>query len=185
MNDWAQRKPLRLRGDDYGWTGYYFVTVCTAVRGENILAEIFPGDAPVGAIINRPIVNRLIVNPPFINPPPPKVALTPVGKITEQAISEIPSHYPNIKVDTYVVMPDHVHMILEIHATGDGRLIAAPTGMDLSKVIQQFKRVVSKTAGFSIWQRSYYDHIVRNREDLENIRQYIQTNPQKWILSKE
>ena len=57
--------------------------------------------------------------------------------------------------------------------------------MDLSKVIQQFKRVVSKTAGFSIWQRSYYDHIVRNREDLENIRQYIQTNPQKWILSKE
>lgn len=190
MNDWAQRKPLRLRGYDYGRTGYYFVTVCTAVRGENILAEIFPGDAPVGAIINRPIinrpiVNRLIVNPPFINPPPPKGALTPVGKITEQAISEIPSHYPNIKVDTYVVMPDHVHMILEIHATGDGRLIAAPTGMDLSKVIQQFKRVVSKTAGFSIWQRSYYDHIVRNREDLENIRQYIQTNPQKWILSKE
>ena len=151
MNDWAQRKPLRLRGYDYGRTGYYFVTVCTAVRGKTS----------------------------------PRGVLTPVGKITEQAISEIPSHYPNIKVDTYVVMPDHVHMILEIHATGDGRLIAAPTGMDLSKVIQQFKRVVSKTAGFSIWQRSYYDHIVRNREDLENIRQYIQTNPQKWILSKE
>ena len=94
----------------------------------------FDKSIPVGAIINRPIVNRLIVNPPFINPPPPKVALTPVGKITEQAISEIPSHYPNIKVDTYVVMPDHVHMILEIHATGDGRLIAAPTGASPGKI---------------------------------------------------
>ena len=180
MNDWVQRKPLRLQGYDYGKPGYYFVTICTAVRGENILAEISPGDAPVGAIINRPFPG-----PPSIAPSPVKVTLTPVGEITEQTISEISSHYPNIKVDTHVIMPDHVHMILEIRWGGSGRLIAAPTGVVLSKVIQQFKRMVSKTAGFSIWQRSYYDHIIRNREDLQSIRQYILTNPQKWTAGEE
>ena len=111
MNDWVQRKPLRLQGHDYSKPGYYFVTVCTRQRGENILAEI-SGGASVGAIINRPS---------------PQVSLTPWGRIVQRTIFDIPSHYPNVAVDTYIIMPDHIHMILAIREPGDGRLIAAPT----------------------------------------------------------
>ena len=122
----------------------------------------------VGAIINRP----------------PRISLIPLGRIVDATIRAIPDHYPGISVDQYIIMPDHVHLILALRHIGpDGRQIAAPT--PLSNVIQQMKRITSKQAGISLWQKGFYDHVIRNDEDLANVRQYIRNNPLKWIQDKD
>lgn len=184
MNDWAQRKPLRLKEYDYSKPGYYFVTICTRERGTDILASAAPpNDTLVGAIINRPSPDHPQVS---VQPSPSQIVATPWGNIVERAIHDIPHHYSSVTVDMYAIMPDHVHLLLIIkspEAEGGGRQIAAPT-VTVSTVIQQLKRVVSREAGQSIWQKGYYDHIVRNDEDLQTIRQYIQNNPANWLLNQ-
>ena len=98
----------------------------------------------------------------------------------ERAIREIPSRYPGVTVDCCAMMPDHVHLVLAIQQPGpDGLLVAAPTS--LSTIVQQFKRAVSRTIGVSIWQKSYYDHVIRSDADPAEARQYIQSNPAKAL----
>ena len=160
-----QRKRLRLPEYDYAQPGYYFITVCTRERKQEALCSI---EHTVGAIINRP----------------PRISLTSLGRIVDETIRAIPDHYPGISVDQYVIMPDHVHLILSFRHIGpDGRQIAAPT--PLPKVIQQMKRIASKQAGVSLWQKGFYDHVIRNDEDLTNVRRYIRNNPRKWIQDKD
>ena len=160
-----QRKRLRLPEHDYSQPGYYFITICTKKRHQEILCSI---EHTVGAIINRP----------------PRISLTPLGRIVDETIRAIPDHYPGISVDQYVIMLDHVHLILSFRHIGpDGRQIAAPT--PLPKVIQQMKRIVSKQVGVSLWQKGFYDHVIRNDEDLTNVRRYIRNNPLKWIQDKD
>ena len=164
MND-PQRKCLRLEAYDYSQPGYYFITVCTRERKQEVLCSIEPA---VGAIINRP----------------PRISLTPLGRIVNETIRAIPDHYPGILVDQFIIMPDHVHLILSFRNIGpDGRQIAAPT--PLSKIIQQMKRIASKQAGVPLWQKGFYDHVIRNDVDLANVRQYIRNNPLKWIEDKD
>ena len=164
MND-PQRKRLRLEAYDYSQPGYYFITICTRERKQEALCSIEPA---VGAIINRP----------------PRISLTPLGRIVDETIRAIPDHYPGILVDQYIIMPDHVHLILSFRNIGpDGRQIAAPT--PLSKIIQQMKRIASKQAGVPLWQKGFYDHVIRNDVDLANVRQYIRNNPLKWIEDKD
>lgn len=164
MND-PQRKRLRLEAYDYAQPGYYFITVCTRERKQEVLCSIEPA---VGAIINRP----------------PRISLTPLGRIVNETIRAIPDHYPGILVDQFIIMPDHVHLILSFRNIGpDGRQIAAPT--PLSKIIQQMKRIASKQAGVPLWQKGFYDHVIRNDVDLANVRQYIRNNPLKWIEDKD
>lgn len=160
-----QRKRLRLPEYDYAQPGYYFITICTKERHQEILCSI---EHTVGAIINRP----------------PRISLTSLGQIVDETIRAIPDHYPGISVDQYVIMPDHVHLILSFRHIGpDGRQIAAPT--PLPKVIQQMKRIVSKQVGVSLWQKGFYDHVIHNDEDLTNVRRYIRNNPLKWIQDKD
>ena len=164
MND-PQRKRLRLEAYDYSQPGYYFITICTRERKQEVLCSIEPA---VGAIINRP----------------PRISLTPLGRIVNETIRAIPDHYPGILVDQFIIMPDHVHLILSFRNIGpDGRQIAAPT--PLSKIIQQMKRIASKQAGVPLWQKGFYDHVIRNDVDLANVRQYIRNNPLKWIEDKD
>ena len=164
MND-PQRKRLRLEYYDYSQPGSYFITICTRERKQEVLCSIEPA---VGAIINRP----------------PRISLTPLGRIVDETIRAIPDHYPGILVDQYIIMPDHVHLILSFRNIGpDGRQIAAPT--PLSKIIQQMKRIASKQAGVPLWQKGFYDHVIRNDVDLANVRQYILNNPLKWIEDKD
>lgn len=119
-----QRKRLRLESCDYSQPGSYFITICTRERNQEVLCSIEPA---VGAIINRP----------------PRISLTPLGRIVDETIRAIPDHYPGISVDQYIIMPDHVHLILALRHIGpDERQIAAPT--PLSNVIQQMKRITSK-----------------------------------------
>ena len=164
MND-PQRKHLRLEYYDYSQPGSYFITICTRERKQEVLCSIEPA---VGAIINRP----------------PRISLTPLGRIVDETIRAIPDHYPGILVDQFIIMPDHVHLILSFRNIGpDGRQIAAPT--PLSKIIQQMKRIASKQAGVPLWQKGFYDHVIRNDVDLANVRQYIRNNPLKWIEDKD
>ena len=85
--------------------------------------------------------------------------------------------YPAVSIEKYVIMPNHIHLLLRINAGGDGRLIAAPT---LSTAIGQMKRRASKEAGKGLWQKSFHDHVIRNEQDFREIWEYIDANPAKW-----
>lgn len=149
-----KRKPTRLKDYDYSTPGAYFVTLCIKDR-KSILSDI-----TVGANIVRP----------------KEIHLTRYGKIAESAIKNIPNYYPIISVDNYVIMPDHIHLLLNIHSDIDGRPMVAPT---IDRVIKQTKGYITKQIGFSIWQKSFNDHIIRGQEDYKNIWEYIENNPFK------
>ena len=149
-----KRKPNRLPEYDYSTPNAYFITICTQSR-KNLFWK------GVGAIIDRP----------------ENVPLTNLGCLVRQCIIEIPMHYPMISVDNFVVMPNHIHLLLQIHTDADGRSLIAPT---ISTVVRLMKGTVSKQAGFSVWQKGFYDHVIRNDKDYQSIWNYIQGNPSKW-----
>lgn len=158
MNELPKRKQIRLMNYDYSQNGYYFVTVCTHNR-QNLFWE------SVGADIIRPNLSKY-------------------GKIVDAAINATPLHYPNIKIDEYVIMPDHIHLILKISSDDkNGRMISAPT-KTIMTVVGQMKRWVSKEIGFSVWQKSYFEHVIRDENDYIEKAQYILNNPLKWELEE-
>ena len=146
-----KRKNIRLEGHDYSQAGYYFITICVK-DGHGMLSSI-----DVGANCVRPILSE-------------------IGKIIEKEIDVLSNTYEGIAVDKYVIMPNHIHMIVVI-IPNPGRTQFAPT---ISRIIKQFKGSVTKQVGFSIWQRSYHDHIIRSESDYQRIWQYIEENPLKW-----
>ena len=95
----------------------------------------------------------------------------------EQAIKNIGHHYPSISVDHYVVMPNHIHLLLQINTDENGRPMVAPT---ISIVVQQMKGYVTKQLGISIWQKLFHDHVIRNPNDYRIIWEYIENNPTQW-----
>ena len=152
------RKKLRLQNYDYSGNGAYFITICTRNRQPLLWKE-----EHVGAAIGRP--------------QNPADCLSACGKTVDAAIQEIPGHYPGVCVEKYVVMPNHVHMLLQIGADDAGRALRAPT---ISTLINQLKGAASKRCGESIWQKSYYDHIIRDEQDYLAVWKYIDENPLKW-----
>ena len=153
-----KRKRNRLEEYDYSTPNAYFITVCTINR-----KNLFWKDT--GSSIDRP----------------ENVSLTNLGMSVEQVIHDIPKHYPAITVDHAVVMPNHIHLLLQINTNVDGRPMAAPT---ISTIINQVKDAVSKKAGFSVWQKGFYDHVIRNKQDYLDIWNYIDGNPGKWLEDK-
>lgn len=148
------RKNIRLADYDYSQPGAYFITVCTQNKS-NILGSIVGGDAHIA----------------------PHTALTAAGKVTEKYLKTIPG------IDCYVIMPNHVHMILRISAryTGLGPIWEdAPTEASIPNLVRSWKTLVSKEIGRSIWQRSFYDHIIRDEQDYIVKSNYIANNPAKW-----
>ena len=156
-----QRKTNRLRQYDYSQNGIYHLIICTNGR-KRILSEIIAENQTSGAetLIERPCVR-----------------LTEIGRIVDDAINNIAVHYDNITVEKYVIMPNHIHLLLAVDQPIDGRLVIAPT---VSTVIKQMKTYVTKQAGYPIWQKGYYDHIVKNEADYESVWTYIDENPVKW-----
>ncbi|MBE5812628.1 MAG: transposase [Clostridiales bacterium] len=153
-----ERKNIRLKEYDYSRNGAYFITICTKDK-KQVFWNI------VGADIIRP----------------GNYVLSKYGQIADNVIIDIPNHYNNIFVDKYVIMPNHIHLILKIERNINGRIISAPT---ISTVVGQMKRKISKLVGFDIWQKSFYDHIIRNQHDYQQIWKYIDDNPLKWELDK-
>lgn len=175
----------RLKNWDYSSKGYYFITICTANR------EPFFGRKENG-----------------------KMKLSEIGKIAVQCWQEIPRHFPNVQLDEFIVMPNHVHGIIII---GDGNKIDTveaqnfaplrppppppkqqqrrqqgnkfgPQSKNLASIIRGYKIGVTKWTKINnmvfAWQPRFYDHIIRNKKSLDNIRQYIVSNPSKWASDR-
>ncbi len=162
-----KRKPIRLRGYDYAQCGAYFITICVRNRHEMLW--------------NKDTETRTRHQEECADNLHEMYSLSEYGLIVEQAIKNIPDIYHEVNVIKYVIMPNHVHLLIEtVPGTNheeNGRLLIAPT---VSTVVKQFKRSVSKQIGFSFWQKSFHDHIIRNQQDYQMICRYIDENPNKW-----
>ena len=152
-----ERKRNRLRNYDYGQNGAYFITICTKDR-KQILSKIVGDGFPVP---NLP------------------------GRIAEEMIEQVMIRYPSVSVDKYVIMPDHIHLLLRIEGTGN----PSPT---LGNVIGWYKYQTTKrinqtdaTQGLQVFQRSYYEHVIRNQQDYDSVWEYIENNPRKWAMKKQ
>jgi REP element-mobilizing transposase RayT len=155
-----ERKRNRLPEFDYSSSWYYFVTIC--VDGmKNILGEVKNG----------------------------KITLNKYGSLINDCLLKIPGIYKKVRIDEYVIMPNHIHVILVVEEN-DLCTSKDRTKMGLCKIIQQFKRACTvqliKEYGLTtrLWQRSFYDRIIRNEKELYQIRKYIHDNPLRWECDK-
>ena len=152
-----KRKPTRLINYDYSQSGYYFITICSHNR-KNIFANIVgQGLAPA------------------------EIQLSAFGKIIKQEIIDLQSRYKNIKINKYVIMPNHIHAIIVLQNETAG---ASPCPT-LSDIICTLKSITTRKChtlnnNIKIWQTSFHDHIIRGEKDYLKIWNYIETNPQKW-----
>ena len=153
-----QRKPNRIKSYDYSQCGAYFVTICTRDR-KRILSEIVGDDAHIV----------------------PK----PYGQIAEKYIRNAP------EIEKYVIMPDHIHLLIRLE---NGSMWASTPTADRScprpnqtvaSIVRSIKTLTTKEIGTSIFQRSYYDHVIRNQQDYDEIWQYIENNPCAWRIEKQ
>ena len=157
------RKQLRIPYFDYSQNSAYFVTVCTYNR-KNILGSVSENNS------------KLRVYPNIC------------GEMIAQTLKFLEEKYPGINIDCFCVMPNHLHFILfKLDSNSD---------LFLSDIIKWFKTQTTnkyiklvksgKAAPFEkhVWQRGYYEHIIRNERDMEEIRKYIEENPIKWIFDK-
>ena len=170
------RKQNRLQDYDYSQNGAYFITICTKKR-EQILSNIVGGGDP-----DAPCTTNNVA----------QIILTEYGKIVDEYIKMISKKYPTTRVDAYILMPDHIHMVITIVGDGSavpqknqGRANPAPT---IGNIIGWFKYVTTKiianhwdTSDNRLWQRSYHDHVIRNAEEYRAICQYIADNPARWL----
>lgn len=158
MNNLPKRKPIRIENYDYSTPGAYFITICTTNR-----EKLFWSDRS-GELCS-----------------PINIPLSDIGKIVDNEIQKLHTVYDVVSVDKYCIMPDHIHFILSISTDENGRTQFAPT---ISRAIKQFKGSVTKQVGKPIWQKSFYEHGIRNQQDYNEIWEYIENNPIKYALKK-
>jgi len=168
--DKHHRRSVRLKGHDYTQPGAYFVTICTRDR-----ACLF------GHVVNG------------------EMRLNEAGEIARRCWDNVPDHFPDVVLDAVVVMPNHVHGIIVIQGRGEKffaptyapitttptTAIAPSPSRTIGSIVRGFKIGVTKwfranTDLRSVWQRGYYEHIVRTEGELMAIREYIQANPAHW-----
>lgn len=155
------RKNNRLSNFDYSKNGCYFITICVKDR-KNILSQIV-GDGVLDV---------------------PTIKLSEYGKIVNDTILEMNNYYNTFTVKEYVIMPNHIHFIVEIKCSNGTSRTPSPTNSLLAQFVSTFKRFVHKKCGNQIFQRSYYDHIIRDDEDYLKISRYILENPVKFKEDK-
>ena len=161
---------VRINAYDYSQAGLYFITIVTQSR------KMIFGNIDNGIL-----------------------SLNNLGIIVQKCWDAIPQHFPNISLFEYVIMPNHFHGIIAIsfvetrHAVSlrnnpQTERFGHPTRQSIPTIIRSFKAAVTKSinesrnnAGKSVWQRGYYEHVVRTENELNRIREYILTNPQNWL----
>ncbi len=166
-----KRKPTRLHYFDYNSSGAYFLTICTENR-RNLLSRIVGGD-----VLDAPNCNAT-------NSPKRRGAII-LRKNSGKIINQLNNHYDNIRVDRYVIMPNHIHIMLFVCAGGASRT-SPPTKQhsNVSRFVSMFKRFCNKEFGGNIWQTSFNDHIIRNQKDYEEHTKYILENPARWYYDE-
>ena len=165
----SSRHSIRLRRHDYSQSGYYFFTFCV-VDHKSILG---------------PVIDY-------------KVECNRAGDAAWSAWRELPLRFPSVKCDSFVVMPNHVHGILLLRPpAAAGAASSAPTktvtnAPTLGLILRTFKSLSAAAVnralnrrGQSVWQRNYYEHIVRSGKDLDAVRLYIAQNPMQWLNDRE
>lgn len=162
------RKSIRLRGYDYTQAGLYFITICTHAR--------------------LPLLGDIV---------DAEIRLNEAGLMVEKFWRAIPEHFPSATLDEFIVMPNHVHGIITVGANDVGANDYLPlqsdgppqpkhgTSRTIGSIVRGFKIGVTKwfrgnTDVHMVWQRNYYEQIIRNEEAYLKIAEYIQTNPQRW-----
>ena len=159
------RKSIRLKEYDYSQAGYYFVTIC-AQNKEHLFGKINDG----------------------------VMILNEFGEIVNNYIQDIPTHFPNSYFDYYCIMPNHIHLIIIIDDHSRDTACRVPTEAfgfpvsgSLPTIIRSLKSAITKRINeirnnlrSSVWQRNYYEHIIRNDKELYEIRNYIENNPLNW-----
>ena len=162
-NELPKRKPTRLKNFDYSTTGAYFITICTENR-RKILSKIVGVD---------------------VLGDPKSVELLDYGVVADKYINQLNKFYSNINVDQYVIMPNHIHILLFVRDDGSPKT-STPTRQTsaVSHFISTFKRFCNKEYGGNIWQRGFYDHVIRGREDYEEHLRYIYENPTRWYYDE-
>ena len=157
------RKPIRLKNYDYSAPGAYFITICTREK-RCILSSI-----------QKPSAGGVGDGAPAV----PRVRLTSVGQIVDKTITDAQAHYGWLSVDRYVIMPNHVHLLITVKAGGTPRA-ASPTKAAVPAFVSSLKSITVRRCGVPLWQRSFYDHIVRNEAEYREIAEYIDANPARW-----
>jgi REP element-mobilizing transposase RayT len=165
-----------LKGYDYSQPGAYFITICTQDRA-CLFGEVVDGE----------------------------MRLNDAGQMVQDVWDELPAFYPGVQTDAFIVMPNHIHGIIILVGTGSHACPdeigqpqgVAPTRLSLPDVVHRFKTMTTKRYidgvkkfGWTpfrrrLWQRNYYEHIIRNDHALQRIREYIWTNPLRWHLDRE
>jgi putative transposase len=162
------RRSIRLPGYDYSQAGAYFVTIVTHQR-----------DLLFGKIENEEMI------------------LSDFGMIANECWIAIPEHFPTVELGAYIIMPNHVHGIIVIRELIDddrrGAIYRAPTVEKYGKptvgslptIVRTYKAAVTRRIGREhkangIWQRNYYEHVIRDERDLQNKTNYIESNPMLW-----
>ncbi|MGC8719442.1 MAG: transposase [Thermodesulforhabdaceae bacterium] len=168
------RRSIRLKKYDYTQPGAYFITICTHERA-HLFGEVVDGH----------------------------MRLNNAGRIAEQCWRDIPAHFPHVELDAFVIMPNHVHGVLWIVDNVGARHAVPPPPTDhveqfgkplpgsIPTIVRAFKSAVTQrinawrnTPGAPVWQRNYYEHIIRDEYILNTIRQYIIENPLRWHLDR-
>ncbi|MFH1023991.1 MAG: transposase [Planctomycetota bacterium] len=158
------RRSIRLKGYDYAQAGAYFMTVCAHER-RCVFGDVVDGE----------------------------MRLNDAGCIVRTVWDALPEHYPHVQLDEFVIMPNHIHGIIVLSDVGAG-LKPAPTlekRHGLPEIVRAFKSFSARrinescrTRGIPVWQRNYYEHVIRNDDDLNDIRSYIAANPAGWAADE-
>lgn len=162
------RKEIRLKNYDYSKEGIYYVTICSYQR-KNTFCKI--DDRIFDIEFNDTDFDKYI-------------EYTIIGRHIDKGIQNINELYTNVSVLNYIIMPNHIHILIEFD---DKPLNKKGKQVNLFKIISSFKQFVTKTVNSdttNIWQKSYYEHIVRNEKEFDIINEYIIYNPLKWKLDE-
>ncbi len=166
-----QRRSIRLKDYNYSQAGAYFVTLCTWER--------------------KCIFGRIVEG---------VMQLNPLGIIVQDCWNDLRHHFPDVEFEVFVVMPNHFHGIIVIKTDIVGAIHELPLHenklarrrMLLPKIIGRFKMISAKrmnevrgTPGVPVWQRNYYEHVIRDEKSFGRIQEYIQTNVLRWEMDKE
>jgi REP element-mobilizing transposase RayT len=169
------RRSIRIKDYDYSQNNYYFITICS-YKAANIFGKLSKE----------------------------KIVLNSIGVIAQNCLIEIPEHFSNVIIDEHIIMPNHIHVIVIVNDdknSDTGTIYRAPTKIEkfgvpksgtLSRIVSSYKAAVTRKVkqqsigGYDkIWQRNYYEHVIRNDKELLEIRKYIKNNPIAWYLENK
>ncbi|MBR2388310.1 MAG: hypothetical protein IKB02_06025 [Clostridia bacterium] len=164
MDEMKKRKTTRLKGADYNRNQAVFLTICTKERR-----------CMLSHVVGTGVLDG------------PQIELTKYGQIADKYICQLSDFYDDLSVESYVIMPNHIHIMLWVKGIENGPSgTPVPTGQNsvLSRFVSTFKRFCNKEYGGNIWQYRSNDHIIRNRQDYEEHLRYIYENPMRWYYDE-